>query len=270
MSILWVGILLGTGFSAGLVGGLLGIGGCSIILPILIFVFNYSEPIAIGTTITAVIITATSGAIAHIRLKNVDHKTSGIVNLTGSIGAAIGSIILFWIMDQLWLLDVILGLAFIYTSIRMMYEGALKRGPGLAKSSKTGSLDAKVVPGSSWLKAVLGLGVGVITGIVGLGGGYMLMPLYIYVLHSPVKIAVGTSLESFIGQAVVSSGFKLCQGIVDILAAICLGVGTAIGAQVGARLVPKVPAWFIKALFGAVFFVVSVKFLCKGLGIPFF
>ncbi|RLE48442.1 MAG: sulfite exporter TauE/SafE family protein [Candidatus Methanomethylicota archaeon] len=267
--LLWASILLGTGLLAGLVGGLLGIGGCSIILPVLIFIYNYSEPVAIGTTITAVIITAASGAIAHIRIKNVDHKTSAIINVAGSLGAALGSIILVYIMGQLWLLDVILGLAFIYTSVRMIYEGALRKGPGLAKGSKTSLPEAKVVPGSSWVKAILGFGVGVITGIVGLGGGYMLMPLYIYVLHSPVKIAVGTSLESFIGQAVVSSGFKLYQGIVDIMAAICLGVGTAIGAQIGARLVPKVPAWSIKALFGIIFLVVSIKFLCKGLGIPF-
>ena len=91
------------------------------------------------------------------------------------------------------------------------------------------------------------------------------MPAFIYLLHAPVKIAVGTSLAAFIGQAVVSAGFKLHQGVVDLIAAIALGVGTALGAQVGARLVPKVPGWLIKALFGALFTVVSVKFLLKGI-----
>jgi len=254
--------MLGTGFSAGLVGGLLGIGGCSIILPVLIFIFNFSEPVAIGTTITAVIITAVSGAIGHIKIKNVDHKTASIINITGSFGAVLGSIILALILSQIWILDIILGVAFIYTAGRMLYEGVLRRE---AKSE----IEGKKVPGALWLKAIIGFGVGVVTGIVGLGGGYMLMPLYIYALSSPVKIAVGTSLESFIGQAVVSSGFKLYQGIVDVVTAICLGVGTAAGAQFGARLVPKTPAWLIKALFGAVFLIVSLKFLFKGLGLPF-
>ena len=265
VDLIWILVMLGTGIAAGLVGGLLGIGGCSIILPILIFVYGYSEPLAIGTTITAVIITAVSGAIAHIRIRNVDHKTAGIVNVTGIIGAVLGSIILAWIMHQIWILDIILGAAFIYTSIRMLYEGVLGRG-----GPKTSGAEGKIVPGSLTLKAIIGFGVGVITGIVGLGGGYMLMPLYIYALSSPVKIAVGTSLESFIGQAMVSSGFKLYQGIVDVVVAVCLGAGTALGAQLGARLVPKTPAWLIKALFGAVFLIVSLKFLFKGLGIPFF
>ncbi len=251
-----------TGILAGLVGGLLGIGGCSIILPVLIFIYAYPEPAAIGTTITAVIITAISGAIGHIRIKNVDHSTATIVNISGTLGAVVGSIVFIWIMKMLWLLDLILGFAFIYTAIRMLYEGVTRK--------RAGSSSGDRVPGAWWAKALIGFGVGVVTGIVGLGGGYMLMPLYIYVLSSPVKIAVGTSLESFIGQAVTSSAFKLWQGVVDIPAAICLGVGTALGAQLGAKLVPKTPSWLIKALFGALFLVVSLKFIFKGLGWRFF
>ena len=250
---------------AGFVGGLLGIGGCSIMLPVLIFAFSYSEPVAIGTTITAVIITAVSGAIGHIRIGNVDWRTAEIVNVFGAIGAALGSVLLWYIMDQRWLLCVLLGAAFIYVALRMTVEGILRTGPG----SQPMEGEGKEVPGGSGAKAAIGFGIGIITGLIGLGGGYALMPAYIYLLSSPVKIAVGTSLASFIGQAVVSSAFKLYQGIVDLLAAVCLGVGTAIGAQLGARAVPKTPAWAIKLIFGLLFLVVSLKFFCKGLGLPF-
>jgi len=68
--------LLITGLIAGTLGGLLGIGGCVIMLPSLAFIFNYPLPVAIGTTITAVILTATSGTIGHIRMKNVDYSTA--------------------------------------------------------------------------------------------------------------------------------------------------------------------------------------------------
>jgi len=127
-----------TGLIAGTLGGLLGIGGCVIMLPALVFVFRYPLPIAIGTTVTAVILTATSGAIGHIRLKNVDYST-------------------------------------------------------------------------------------------------------------------------------VSGAFKLYQGVVDVIAAICLGVGTIIGAQIGARLTKIVPPWAIKAIFGFVFLYVSLKFIYQGI-----
>jgi len=65
------------------------------------------------------------------------------------------------------------------------------------------------------VKTLIGFGIGILTGIVGLGGGYALVPSFIYLLGSPVKIAVGTSLLSFISMAAISGGFKIVQGIVD-------------------------------------------------------
>lgn len=227
-------ILFLFGLLAGTVGGLLGIGGCIIMLPALYFIFNYPLPLAIGTTITAVIVTATSGAIAHIRIKNVDWNTAKVVAFSGGIGAVIGSVIFELLARQMAVLNLILGFAFLYVSIRMVYEGFFSRGLSVRPGN--------TVPGSLTAKSLLGLGIGVLTGIVGLGGGYALVPSFIYILSSPVKIAVGTSLASFTSMAVISGGFKLYQGFVDVIAAVCLGVGTALGAQIGARLVPRTPS----------------------------
>mgnify|MGYP001626168903 CR=1 FL=1 len=259
MDFLFILSLIVFGLLAGILGGFLGTGGCVIMLPALYFLYGYSLPLAIGTTITAVIITAASGSIAHIRIRNVDYKTTIIVTISGGIGAAIGSIIFQYLTAELPLLKVIIGLAFLYVSIRMIYEGLL-RGKRI---EKTGN----IVPGTISAKILIGLGIGVLTGIIGLGGGYALVPSFIYLLGSPVKIAVGTSLTSFISMAVVSGGFKISQGLVDIVAAISLGAGTAVGAQIGARLVPKVPAWMIKLIFGIVFLYVSLKFILDVLGI---
>ncbi len=250
-----------TGLIAGTLGGLLGIGGCVIMLPALVFVFNYPTAIAIGTTITAVILTATSGAIAHIRMRNVDYSTTKVVAISGAIGSAVGSIIFFYISNETWLLNFILGFAFLYVSIRMIYEGIFKRKMEMKEGNR--------VPGSNTAKATIGFLIGIITGIVGLGGGYALVPSFIYLLSSPVKIAVGTSLASFISMAVVSGAFKLYQGVVDVIAAIFLGIGTILGAQIGARLVKVVPSWAIKAIFGFVFLFVSLKFIYLGYQILF-
>jgi len=249
-------VLVVTGLIAGLLGGLLGIGGCVVMLPALVFLFNYSLPIAIGTTITAVILTATSGAIGHVKLRNVDFATAKVVAITGSIGAVVGSIAFFYLSRQIWLLSLILGFAFLYVSIRMIYEGLVKRGIALKEGT--------VVPGSTTAKSLIGFFVGVLTGIVGLGGGYALVPSFIYILSSPIKIAVGTSLASFVSMAVISGAFKIYQGLVDVLASVCLGIGTVIGAQIGARLTKVVPSWAIKAVFGFVFLYVSLKFIWNG------
>ena len=254
--IIKVPLMILTGLAAGILGGLLGIGGCVVMLPALIFLFGYPVPLAIGTTITAVCVTAASGAAAHIKIKNVDYSTTKIVAVSGAIGAAVGSIIFWYVYKHTWILDMILGLAFLYVSIRMIWEGLVQR--------KLPERTGKVIPGSPLAKGLVGFFIGIITGIVGLGGGYALVPAFIYILKAPIKIAVGTSLASFISMAVTSAAFKLWQGIVDIVAAICLGVGTAIGAQIGARLVPRSPGWLIKAIFGFVFLAVSIKFIMKG------
>ena len=251
-------LLLATGLLAGFIGGLLGIGGCVIMLPALAFGFNYPLPYAIGTTITAVILTASSGAVAHIRLRNVDFQTVKVIALFGAVGAVMGSILFIYLSSQLWILNLILGFAFLYVSVRMIYEGIKrpKPGPGMEK-----------VPGSVQKKASIGLLIGILTGIVGLGGGYALVPSFIYLLGAGVKIAVGTSLPSFISMAVISGAFKLYQGYVDVLAAVALGIGTILGAQLGARVVPRVPAWSIKLVFGLVFLYVSLKFIVHGFGL---
>jgi len=214
---------------------------------------------AIGTTITAVIITAVSGSIAHIRIKNVDYRTTLIVAISGGLGAIMGSLIFQFLTAELPILKIILSLVFLYVSIRMIYEGLL-RGRSVEKMGN-------VVPGTVLSKALIGFIIGILTGIVGLGGGYALVPSFIYLLGSPVKIAVGTSLTSFISMAAISGGFKIVQGVVDVAAALSLGAGTAIGAQIGAKLVPKVPAWLIKLVFGIVFLYVSLKFILDVFGI---
>ncbi|RLE68637.1 MAG: sulfite exporter TauE/SafE family protein [Thermoprotei archaeon] len=247
------------GLIAGITGGFLGIGGCVIMLPALYFLFGYPLPLAIGTTITAVMITAASGSVAHIRLRNVDYSTVKIVGISGGIGAILGSITFAYLTSQISLLNLILGLAFLYVSLRMIFEGIMRRGA----LEKTGNQ----VPGGVLQKSVIGLSIGFLTGIIGLGGGYALVPSFIYLLNAPVKIAVGTSLPSFISMAVISGGFKLYQGYVDVVAAIALGIGTAIGAQIGARLVPRAPTWIIKVIFGLVFLYVSLKFALMAFGI---
>ncbi|RSN70946.1 sulfite exporter TauE/SafE family protein [Candidatus Korarchaeum cryptofilum] len=249
-------VLLIVGLLGGIIGGLLGTGGCVIMLPALAFLFGYQLPIAIGTTITAVIITATSGAIGHIRIGNVDYGTAKVVAISGAIGAFIGSLIFILLAGNISILSLILGLAFLYVAVRMVYEG-LRRS--------IGAKDGKEIPGSSKKKGILGFLIGILTGIV--GGGYALVPSFIYLLGSPVKIAVGTSLASLISMALVSGAFKLIQGYVDVIAALLLGIGTAVGAHIGARLVARVPAWVIKILFGLVFLYVSHKFILLPFGI---
>jgi Domain of unknown function DUF81. len=88
-----------TGILAGIIGGLLGTGGCALMMPVIRFGFHFDPAIAVGTTLTAVVFTAASGAYQHIRMKNVDKSTAWIVGTSGILGVIIGSIVFGYIKN---------------------------------------------------------------------------------------------------------------------------------------------------------------------------
>jgi uncharacterized membrane protein YfcA len=205
-----------------------------------------------------VVFTAASGAYQHLRMKNVEGKTALLTGCSGILGVIIGSIIFGYIKEYGALIDLILGLAFIVVSVRMLYEGIFAKGP----ITQTGGIS-----GSSFSKAILGSSIGALTGIIGLGGGYALVPSFIYFLKAPVKLAIGTSMASFVWIALVGAIFKIYQQVVDIPVAVSLGIGALVGAIYGAKLVAKFKPNLLKALFGFLFLYVSLKYILIFFGI---
>jgi len=252
-------IYLITGLFAGVIGGLLGTGGCALMMPVIRFGFHFDPAIAVGTTLTAVVFTAGSGAYQHIKMGNVDKSTAWVVGASGILGVIIGSIVFGYIKDYGDVIDLILGFAFLVVSLRMIYEGFLGKGPKNPAETQ--------LPGTKATKSVMGSTIGFLTGIIGLGGGYALVPSFIYFLSAPVKLAIGTSMASFVWIALVGAMFKIYQGVVDIPVAITLGIGALIGALYGARLVARFKPNALKALFGLLFLYVSLKYILIYFGI---
>ncbi len=239
-------IYLVTGIIAGVIGGLLGTGGSALMMPVIRFGFHFDPAIAVGTTLTAVVFTAASGAYKHWKMKNVDAGTARITGASGVLGVGVGSIIFGYIKDYGKLIDLII------VSVRMLYEGLAK--PQQAQPVGT-------IPGKAGAKGAIGAGIGALTGIIGLGGGYALVPSFIYFLKAPVKLAIGTSMAAFVWMALVGSFFKLYQNVVNIPVAATLGVGAAIGAVYGAKLLQKFNPNVLKTLFGLLFLYVSLKYI---------
>jgi hypothetical protein len=252
-------IYLITGLLAGVVGGLLGTGGCALMMPVIRFGFHFDPAIAVGTTLTAVVFTAASGAYQHLKMKNVDKKTALLTGYSGILGVIIGSIIFGYIKNYGELIDLIIGIAFIIVSVRMLYEGILSKGKMVQTSED--------IPGQPLSKTILGSVIGALTGIIGLGGGYALVPSYIYFLKAPVKLAIGTSMAAFVWMALVGAFFKFFQGVVNIPVAVVLGIGALVGAIFGAKLVAKFKPNVLKTLFGILFLYVSLKYILIYFGI---
>jgi hypothetical protein len=144
VSALGLVILFVVGILAGGVGGLLGIGGCVLMMPVIRFGFHFSPTLAVGTTLTAVVFTAAAGAYKHWRLGNVDWGAIKYIAPAGVLGVIIGSIIFYFISGYGEVIDLIVGLAFVPAAIRMLYEGVFQRKmPEVAGDKIKGSNSTK-------------------------------------------------------------------------------------------------------------------------------
>jgi len=255
-------LLIIVGLAAGLLGGIIGTGGCSVMLPILHFYLGYPAPIAIGTTLFAVIFTAISGGYGHLIRKNLDVRTTLWLAGFGIIGVVIGSYMFDLLSDQTMLLGLFLGLAFLLPAIRMIYEGV--------SHGKKAQPEGNTISGPNAGKGAFGFVIGILTGLVGLGGGYALVPGLIYLFNAPVYVTMGTSLATMIPLAIVGGGIKLAEGYVAIGAGLLLALGTIIGAQYGAAVIKKFKPTTLKLIFGVYFLYVSVKFILAYFGIQIF
>lgn len=252
-------LLVVIGFFAGILGGLIGTGGCSVMLPIIHFWMGYPASIAVGTTLFAVIFTAISGAYGHLIRGNVDKRAFLWLGGGGILGVVLGSWLFTLLSNQSKLLGLILGVVFLWPAIRMVYEGVKQRTMPQREGAE--------IPGSGWGMGIFGFVVGIATGIAGVGGGYALVPGLIYMFGAPVYITMGTSLATMIPLAVAGGGIKLAQGFVDLPTGLLLAAGTIVGAQVGAAVIKRIKPATLKLIFGLYFLYVAVKFITSYFGI---
>jgi hypothetical protein len=251
--------LIVVGFAAGVLGGLIGTGGCSLMLPVIHFWMGYPAPIAVGTTLFAVIFTALSGSWGHLIRRNVDKRAFLWLGGFGILGVLLGSWLFTLLSGQAKLLGLILGLIFLWPAIRMVYEGVAQRA--LPKREGT------AITGSGSGLGVFGFIVGIATGVAGVGGGYALVPGLIYLFGAPVYITMVTSLATMVPLAVVGGAIKLAQGFVHLPTGLLLALGTIVGAQVGAAIIKRFKPATLKLIFGVYFLYVSLKFIANYFGI---
>ncbi|NLZ29515.1 MAG: sulfite exporter TauE/SafE family protein [Methanomicrobiales archaeon] len=253
-------ILVAIGVVAGILGGLIGVGGSTIVLPIMYFYLGFPAPVAIGTGLFVVAFTSISGASGHLMRGNLDRRVAAWIAVGGLIGVLIGSWLFSSLIDYTHALGLILGLVFLAPAINMIREGiwpGADPGPEHIGGAPPGYL-------------LFGTGVGVLTGITGLGGGYALVPGLIYLFGAPIHVTMGTSLASMIPMAIVGGGIKLAEGYVAVGAGLVLAAGSIAGAQVGAATIRRFRPATLKLIFGLYFLYAAARFIAEffGIGLP--
>ena len=259
--------LIIVGMAAGLLGGWIGTGGCSVMLPVLHFWLGFPAPIAVGTTLFAVIFTALSGGYGHFKQKNLDKRVALWMGGAGIFGVILGSWLFTFLSSKSALLGCIIGVVFLWPSFRMIWEGIVGYKKAKTPADKATPNQVQTINGDPAKLSIFGAVVGTLTGIVGLGGGYALVPGLIYLFKAPVYITMGTSLAIMLPMAIVGGSIKLAQGYVFLGAALLMAMGTIVGAQVGAATIKRFKPYTLKLIFGIYFLYVAIKFIGNYVGI---
>ena len=277
IDILW---LLGLGAAIGSFSGIFGIGGGFLMTPLLIMA-GIPPTVAAASDSNQIIAAATSGSIAHYRMGHVDLKMGGFLLLGNLVGGTLGVEIIkvlrglgeagFLIKATYVVMLSIVGAYMLVESIKSLrkvsagieapaaiplYERLGKMLPWQMYFKKSGVTLSPLLP------LILGGFVGLLAGIMGLGGGFIMVPLMFYLLGMPMHLVVGTNLfqEAFL-CANVTFVQIVTNHVVDLVLALTLAVGSGIGAQLGSRLSPKIRGDQLRFLLAIIILAVMIKIL---------
>ena len=256
MNIIELLIILGGGILAGTLGGLLGIGGGIVLMPILRFFVGLSPAVSAGTCIVAVFFTTLGGSFRHYKLRHVNIRSILPVIIAGAVSTVVFSLVFLYLARRERWLDLGTGLVFSLVSLRMIIEGF-----GNLLGKKVKEVTGSEIRGSIFGKLMIGGIAGILPGLLGIGTGAILVPAFALILKAPIKIAIGSSLASFSVNAFFSSLLKLSQGFIDLSVALPICLGTLFGSNIGAVLNKHIPSPVLKILFGMAFSYVSYQYI---------
>ena len=266
------------GIMVGGLTGLFGVGGGFLMTPLLIFL-GIPPAIAVGTEAPHVLASSFSGVIAHWRRKNVDIKM-GIFLLAGGIAGSIAGVNLFKILREFGQIDVIIQFLFLiflgFIGLSMLFESAKTT----IKKYRTTSLIRTKLHQHSWIHGlpfkmrfhrsklyistippiIIGFIVGILSAMMGVGGGFIMIPAMVYILGMSTNVVVGTSLFQIIFVTANSTFFQsYLNQTVDIVLASLMILGGVIGAQVGARLGSTFKAEYLRGVLAILVLAVCIK-----------
>jgi uncharacterized membrane protein YfcA len=279
-------LLLGLGTGVGMMSGIFGVGGGFLMTPLLIFM-GIPAPVAVGTEANQIVASSVSGALAHFRRGNVDLKMGTMLLIGGIIGSTFG-VWLFKILSAVGQIDMVIRLAYVVflgiigglmliESLRAIRRTKLASGPrrklhehhwfhGLPFKMRFRRSKLYI---SALLPLTVGALVGILAAIMGVGGGFVMVPAMIYVLGMPTSVVIGTSLFQIVFVTANVTFLQAYQNqTVDILLGALLIVGGVIGAQVGTRIGAKLPGEKMRFLLAAMVVSVCLKMLYDLISTP--
>ena len=272
--IVFIGMLVGA------LSGLFGVGGGFLMTPLLIFL-GIPPVVAVGSEAPHVLASSVSGVIAHWRKKNVDFKMGFFLLSGGIIGSTLG-VNLFKLLKTYGQIDIVIQFLFIiflgFIGISMAFESAKTT----LKNYQTTSAIRTKLHQHSWIHGLpfklrfhrsklyisaippilIGFFVGVLSAMMGVGGGFIMIPAMVYILGMSTNVVVGTSLFQIIFVTANSTFFQsYLNQTVDIVLSALMILGGVIGAQIGVRIGTKLKAEYLRGILAILVLLVCAKIL---------
>jgi uncharacterized membrane protein YfcA len=270
-------LILVLGGGIGFLSGVFGVGGGFLMTPLLILI-GIPAGVSVATSANQIVASSVSGVLAHWRRGNVDFKMGLVLVVGGFIGSTLG-VGLFGLLQAIGQLDLIIHVGYVLLlgtiGALMLYEslGTLLRAhrstPVLRKLHEHNFLHGLPIKTrfrrsrlyiSIFLPLSIGGLTGVMTAILGIGGGFIIVPAMVYILRMPTNVVIGTSLFQII---FVTANVTFLQSVtsqsVDVVLAILLLVGAVVGAQYGAKIGARLKGEQLRALLAVIILGVCLK-----------
>jgi uncharacterized protein len=240
-------LLLILGTFTGTLSGLLGIGGGLLMVPALTL-FGVPLVQATATSLVGVFLSSVSGSIRNLRMRELDWQVSLVLAAFGIFTAQGGA----WLGDRIpdqWLSIAFAGLLLLTIYLMNLRQSLKSRQIATSVQLSIVSKPVLLPPIRFVPTAGIGLLVGLLSGLFGVGGGLVMVPLQMLLLNEPIKSAVRTSLGAIVAIAISALAQHAWNGNVLWIPGLCLGLGGIVGAQIGTRLLPKFPEQTVNLMF---------------------
>lgn len=272
-------VIFGMGAAVGFLSGLFGVGGGFLLTPLLIF-SGIPPVVAVATVASQIVASSASAALSYWRRRMMDLKLASVLMLSGAVGTMIG-VTVFNGLKSLGQLDLIIGVSYVTflgtigslmlsESVRAILNArrgkpAPLRKPGQHSWVHGLPLKMRFKRSKLYISAIpvvtLGIGIGFLGALLGIGGGFILVPALIYLLRVPANLVIGTSLIQIVAtMSVATILHALTNYSVDLVLAVILMVGGVVGAQFGARVGQNIRGDYLRALLGLLVLAVALRF----------
>ncbi len=271
-------LLLGIGGLVGVLSGMFGVGGGFLITPMLFFI-GIPPAVAVATSANQVVASSFSGLMAHLKRKTIDLEMGTVLLGGGLLGAALGMVV-FNFLKHLGQVDLAVQLCYVvFLGVigSLMFVESLN---AIRRARQSGSTPVAKRRQRTWVHALpfkmrfrasslyisvippalVGFGVGILSAIMGVGGGFIMVPAMIYILGMPTKVVIGTSLFQIIFVAGFTTMIHASTNYsVDVLLAVLLLIGGVVGAQLGTQIGARLKAEQLRILLALLVIAVAAK-----------